>query len=90
MENFEPVAAGIVEHDQVRHAPLVGERARAACDFDPARLDARRHRVERGGVRNLPTEKADALPAVGVDDEPLLAIIHAEGKARAGLVGALR
>jgi hypothetical protein len=64
--------------------------AREPCDFDAGGLDARRHRVERGGVRNLPTEKADALPAVGIDDEPLLAIIHAEGEARAGLVGALK
>ena len=67
-----------------------GWNGSAACDFDAGDLDARRHRVKRGSIRNLPTEKADALPAVGVDDEPLLAIIHAEGEARAGLVDALK
>src|SRR5262245_18660988 len=49
VENFEPIAGGIVEHDQVSDAPLVGERARAGRDFDAGGLDARRHRVERGG-----------------------------------------
>src|SRR5262249_25141939 len=54
------------------------------------RLDARRHGVERRGVGDLPAEEADALPAVGVDHEALLAIVHAEGKARAALVDALQ
>jgi hypothetical protein len=31
-----------------------------------------------------------SLPAVGVDHEPLLAIVHAEGEARAALVDALQ
>src|SRR6516162_890918 len=90
VEDFEPVAGGIVEHDQVFDVALAGKRARAARNLGAGRLDARRHRVERRGVGDLPAEEADALPAVGVDHEPLLAIIHAEGEARAALVDALQ
>src|SRR5262249_21040432 len=68
---------------------LVGERARAARNLGAGRVDARPHGVQRRGVGDLPTEEADALPAVGVDHEALLAIIHAEGEARAALVDAL-
>ena len=81
VENFEPVAAGIAEHDQVGNVPLAGERARAARDLGASRLDACRDLVESGGVRDLPAKEGDTLAAVGVDDEPLLAVIHAKGKA---------
>src|SRR5262249_18384450 len=60
------------------------------CNPDAGRVDARRHGVQRRGVGDLPAEEADALPAVGVDHEALLAIIHAEGEARAALVDALQ
>src|SRR5712691_2641963 len=90
VEDFEPVAAGIVEHDQVLDVALAGERARAARNLGTGRLDARRHGVKRGGVGDLPAEEADALPAVGVDHEALLAIVHAEGETRAALVDALQ
>src|SRR5262249_13623053 len=43
-----------------------------------------------GGVGDLPAEEGDALPAVGVDHQALLAIVHAEGEARAALVDALQ
>src|SRR5262245_53458251 len=62
----------------------------SARNFGAGRLDARRYRVERRGVGDLPAEEGDALPAVGVHHEPLLAIIHAEGEARAALVDALQ
>src|SRR5262249_12908601 len=81
---------GTVEHDQVLDVGPAGERARAARNFGAGRLDARRYRVERRGVGDLPAEEGDALPAVGVHHEPLLAIIHAEGEARAALVDALQ
>src|SRR5262245_13833818 len=90
VEDFEPVTGGIVEHDQVVDVALAGERARAARNLSAGRLDARRYRVERRGVGDLPAEEADALPAVGVNHEALLAIIHAEGEARAALVDALQ
>ena len=84
VEELEPVAGRIVEHDQVPDVPLVGERARAARHLGAGRFQPRRERVERGGVRHLPAEEADALPAVGVDHEPLLAVVHAEGHATSG------
>src|SRR5262249_32170271 len=45
--------------------------------------------IERGSVGDLPAEERDALPAVGVDHKPLLAVVHAEGKRGAALVDAL-
>ena len=91
VEYFEPVAGRIVEHDQVLHTTLVGERARAARDRRCRRPRfLRRQRIERGRVRYLPAEEADALPAVGIDHQPLLAVIHAEGERRAALVDALQ
>ena len=89
-KNFEPVAGRIVEHDQVLDLPLVGERARAARDLGAGALEPRGERVERRRVRHLPAEEADALPAVGIDDEALLAVVHAERERRAALVDALQ
>ena len=39
---------------------------------------------------DLPAEERDALAAVGVDDDALLAVIHAEGEARARFIEALQ
>ena len=78
VEDLEPIAGRIVEHDQVGDVPLVGQRARAARHLGAGRLEPRRKRVERGGVRDLPAEEADALAAVGIDHEALLAVVHAE------------
>ena len=90
VEDLQAVAGRVVEHDQVLDVPLLGERARAARDLGAGGLDPRREGVERGGVRDLPAEEADALAAVGVDDEPLLAVVHAEGERRTALVDALQ
>ena len=78
MEQLEAIAERIGEHDQVLHAPFVGERARAARDLDAGGIEPRRKRVERGRVRDFPAEEADALAAVGIDDDALLAVVHAE------------
>ena len=50
----------------------------------PALLELRRERVERGGVRDFPAEEADAFAAVGIDDDALLAVVHAERDAWSG------
>src|SRR5258707_14639387 len=59
VEDFQPVAAGIAEHDQVRNVPLAGERARAARDLGPRRFDARRYLVESGGVTGRPAGEGE-------------------------------
>src|SRR5262245_15418164 len=76
LENFQSIAGGVVEHNQIRHVPLVGERPRSARDLGAGSLDPRRDGVERGAIRHLPAEESDALSAVGVDHESLLAVIH--------------
>ena len=90
VEELKAVALGIVADDEVLHLPLVGERARAAGDLGAHLLEPRRDVVEGGGVRHLPAEEADALPAVGVDHEPLLAVVHAERHRLAALVDLLQ
>ena len=74
--------------------PLVGERARAALDLHAAGFEPRRQRLERGRVGGLPAEHRDALAAAiavsGIDDDALLAVVHAERQRRAGLVDALQ
>src|SRR5262249_16352966 len=90
VENLQPIAAGIAEHDQVRNVPLAGERSRAAGDLSPSRFNPRRYLVESGGVSDLPAEERDTLAAVGADDQTLLAVGHTKGQARATFVDALQ
>ena len=84
VEDFEPVADRIGEHDQVLR-PGARRRARgcraATCDAGLFKL--RGDGVERGGVRDLPAEEADAFAAVLADDHALLAVVHAEREALA-------
>src|SRR5262249_3448078 len=90
IEDFEPIAGGIVEYDHVRHMPLAGERTRAARNLGSPSFDARRDGLERSSIRNLPAEESDALSAVGVNHQALLAIVHAEDETRAAFVDALQ
>ena len=90
MENLDPVADRIVQHDEVLHAALVGECARAARDLDAGAIEVRREPLERRGVGDLPAEEADAFAAVGLDDDALLAVVHAERERGAALVDGLQ
>ena len=90
VKDFQPVAERIVEHDQILDVPLVGQRAGAVRDFDPAVVQMRGERIERRRIGDLPAEKADAFAAVGVDNDALLAVVHAEGERRARFVDALQ
>ena len=89
-KNSSRLPHGIVDDDQVLDVALVGQRARAARYLGADLFEPRRQRVERGGVRHLPAEEADALPAVGVDHQALLAVVHAERHGVAGLVDLLQ
>src|SRR5690348_1484257 len=73
VKNLEPVALRIVQDDQIRDMPLFGKRPRAACHRDLPTLQLGGQRVERRGIGNLPAEKTDALAAVGLDHNALLA-----------------
>lgn len=70
--------------------PFVSESTRSLRHFDPRVFKPRGKRIERHGVRDLPAEKANTLAAVGLDDDALLAIVHAKGKRGAGFVHALQ
>src|SRR5262249_22043896 len=86
MEHFQAVAERVGERDEVFHAPLVGERTRAARHFYAMALETGRQAIKRGCVRDLPPETPDAFAAVFGDDQPLLAVVHAEGEHAAALV----
>src|SRR4051812_45614056 len=90
MKDFEPIAGRIFQHDQFRDMSLAGERPRSPRHLDLMPFELRSKRIEGRRVRNLPPEEANALAAIGVDDEPLLSVIHAEGKSRAALIKALQ
>src|SRR3984885_10102998 len=49
----------------------------------------RRQRVERGGVGDLPAIKAYAFAGIGIDDQALLAVVHAERARGAAFVDKL-
>jgi hypothetical protein len=78
VKNLEPVADRVVEDDQVGDAPLLGERARGACNRHARSLDAGGDGVERRRIRDLPAEEAGALATVFIDDQALPAVVHAE------------
>ena len=65
VEQLQPVAERIVEHDQIFDVAFVGQRAGAARHLDLVPLQMRRDGIERRGIGDFPAEKADALAAVG-------------------------
>jgi hypothetical protein len=65
---------------------LVGQGAGGAPYLDTVCVQARRQRVERCRVRDLPAEKAEALAFVAGHDQALLAVIHTKGPHRAGAI----
>ena len=77
-ERLQPVAARVGEADQPAHAALVGQRRRLAPHRDGVRLQPRRQRIERRRVRHLEAEIALAIGERAIDDQPLLAVVHAE------------
>ena len=56
----------------------------------PWDVEMRAEPVERRGVRHLPAEEADALAAVGIHDQALLAVVHAQRERRAAAVDRLQ
>src|SRR4051812_19127462 len=90
MENLQPVAERVVGDDQILDQTLVCERARAAGNHDPCLLEPRCRRIKRRGVGDFPAENADAFATICVDDDALLAVIHAERQHRSALVDPLQ
>src|SRR5262249_5614761 len=88
MEDFEPVAERIGQHDEVLDAAFIRQRARAAGNLDPGLLQPRGETIE-GGVGHLPTEESDRLAAVFADEHALLAVVHPQRQALAAPVDEL-
>src|SRR6202030_999936 len=59
-------------------------------DLDAVGFQVRAEPIERRGIRHLPAEEADALAAVLVHDQALLAIVHAQRERRAAAVDRLQ
>jgi hypothetical protein len=90
VENLKPVAERVVKNDQILDVTLVGKGAGALCDLDAVLFEMGRDRVKRRGIGHFPAEEADAFAAVGIDDNALLAIVHAERQRRARFVDGLQ
>jgi hypothetical protein len=78
VENLEPVAGGVLQHDQVADLALLGERAGAARKRNLVAFEIGGVGVERGGVRHLPAEEARRVAGVLVHHQALLLVVHAE------------
>src|SRR5262252_6921640 len=89
VDDFEPIAERIGEHDEVLDAPFIRQRARAAGNLDPGLLKSRGKIIERGGVGHLPTEESHAFAAVFADDHALLAVVHPQRQALAAALDEL-
>ncbi len=81
VERLQPVAGRIGEADQLAHETLIGQAAGSRRTATPAASSRGAERVERGGVRDLEAEIALAVGQRAVDDQALLAVVHAEGAA---------
>ena len=86
MERFEPVADRIGKNDQILDAAFFGERTRTACDLDAVFLQTRGKRVERRGIGDFPAVERRPLVRVAMDDDALLAVVHAQRERAAALV----
>ena len=86
VENLQPVAGGVVQHDQVADLALLGKRAGAARERHLVPLEVGGVGVERGGVRHLPAEEARRVAGVLVHHQALLLVVHAERGGAAALV----
>ena len=89
VEGFEWIARGIAERDQLGHMPLIGQRARSARDLDAGVVEPAGKTIELGAGCNLPARHAQAGIAAAVDDQPLLAVVHAEGTHAAAAIDLL-
>ncbi len=89
-EGLQPVAGGIGERNQFGHMPLVGERARSARHLQRRDPPAGR-RADQARRSTEPSHPTTASPAsaAAVDDQALLAIVHAEGARLAAAVDLL-
>ena len=89
VECLEPVADRIGKDDEILDPPFFGKRARAARNLHAACFQMRGQRVERRGIGDFPTVEGGTFVIVSLNDDPLLAIIHAQGERAAALVDEL-
>src|SRR5205823_427053 len=89
VKSFEPVAEGIGERDELPDSARLGERLRLPLDAYPRSLEPRGEPVERHGIRDFPTEKAGPIRGVGLDEQPLAAVVHAQAQGQSAALDQL-
>ncbi len=67
----------------------LGERTAAARDRDAGPFESGRKRIQRRRIRHFPAEECRAAIGVGIHDDALLAVIHAQREHAARLVDEL-
>src|ERR1700733_101015 len=78
VERLQPVAGGVGERDHPGHAARVSQRGRLTLHSDPSLLKAARQRIEPRRICYLPAEHLGTRRDSTVDEQTLLAVIHAE------------
>ena len=86
VEGFQAVAGRIIEGNQAGHAALVGQDSGFAFHRDGGGFQAGGELIEGCGACDFPAEDLGARLDRAVDEQPLLAIVHAERAHRAGAV----
>ncbi|MEY9474358.1 hypothetical protein ABH992_006757 [Bradyrhizobium yuanmingense] len=78
-KSLQPVAGRVSERDQLGDMPLVSECARTSDHPDAMAFEPSCQLIQFDGRRNFPSHHRKASIAAAVDDQPLLAVVHAEG-----------
>jgi hypothetical protein len=89
VEGFHAVAGRIAERNHLGSATLVRHGSRFTPDRDASRLQPCSQCVESRRVGDLLTEKLLSVGKAAVEDEALLAIVHAEGPHGAATINRL-
>ena len=89
MECLEPVTDRIGKNDQVPDAAFLGQCAGSARHPDAVFFQMPSQFIERLGVGDFPAVERRAFVLVGMDDDALLAVVHAQRQRAAALVDKL-
>jgi hypothetical protein len=89
VERFEDVPDGISKSDPVSDSAFVGEGTLKTMNSDASRLEASGQSIQRSAIGNFPSEKRRAFSPIGMDHDPLPAIVHSERQRRRGTINEL-
>jgi hypothetical protein len=87
--NLDPIACGIIEPDQLGDVTLIGKCARPARDLDAVVIYPAGQAGKLHAARHFPAHHRKTGIAAAIDDQPLLAVVHAKGADAPASIGQL-